>query len=52
MSYAVIPPGVAWALHRNDTLSPWRILAASGVIALLKLVLTAGLLILVALAVQ
>ena len=52
VSYAVIPPGVAWALHRNHTLSPWRILAASGVIALLKLVLTAGLLILVALALQ
>ncbi len=52
LSYAVIPPLVAWALHRNGTLSPWRVLVASGVIALLKLVLTAGLLMLVALAVQ
>ena len=52
VSYAVIPPGVAWALHRNHTLRPWRLLAASGVIALLKLLLTAGLLVLVALAAQ
>ena len=52
VSYAAIPPTVGWALHHNGTLSPWRLVAASGVIGLLKLVLTAGLLILVALAVQ
>ena len=52
VSYGAIPPLVAWALHRNHTLTPWRMLAATGTLALLKLVLTAGLLMVVALAVQ
>ncbi len=52
VSYAAIPPAVAWALHRNGGLQAARVLVASGVLALLKLVLTAGLMVLVALAAQ
>ncbi len=43
VSYAVIPLAVALALHRNGHLRLAAWLAASGVIAGLKLLLTAGL---------
>jgi hypothetical protein len=49
ISYAAIPLAVAWALARNGSLRPHLVLGASAVIALLKLVLTAGLLIALAL---
>jgi hypothetical protein len=49
-SYAVIPPAAALALARNGRLHPLTLLAASVVLALLKLVLTAVLLVLFALA--
>jgi hypothetical protein len=52
VSYAVIPPAVAWALRRNRSMGAVRVVVASGVLALLKLVLTAGLMVLVALAAQ
>jgi hypothetical protein len=41
VSYAVIPPAVAAALHRNGALRLSTWLVASGVIAALKLLLTA-----------
>ncbi|MEW6268708.1 MAG: hypothetical protein AB1689_05350 [Thermodesulfobacteriota bacterium] len=41
VSYAIIPPAVALALHRNRALRVSTWLAASGVIAALKLLLTA-----------
>jgi hypothetical protein len=50
VSYAVIPLGVALALHRNGSLRLLPLVAASGVLALVKLVLTAALLIAIALA--
>lgn len=50
VSYAVIPAGVTAALYRNGSTRPLAILAASGVLALLKLVCTAGLLVAIALA--
>ena len=52
VSYAAIPPAVAWALHRNGGMQAVRVVVASGVLALLKLVLTAGLMVLLALAAQ
>jgi hypothetical protein len=52
VSYAVILPAVAWALHRNHSMRPARVIVASGVLAVLKLVLTAGLMLLLALAAQ
>jgi hypothetical protein len=50
VSYGAIPPAVMAALARNGTLTPRLLVAASAVIALLKLVLTAGLLVAIALA--
>jgi hypothetical protein len=52
LSYAVIPPAVAWALRRNGSSHALRIVVASGVLALLKLLITAGLLVLLALLAQ
>ncbi len=50
LSYGVIPLAVAAALHRNGRARPLPILVASAVIALVKLVLTAGLLVVLAIA--
>ncbi len=50
LSYGVIPVGVAAALYRNGRVRLLPVVVASAVIALLKLVLTAGLLVVVALA--
>jgi hypothetical protein len=50
VSYGVIPPAVAVALHRRGTLGPLVLVTASAVVALVKLVLTAGILIVLALA--
>ena len=50
VSYGVIPAGVAAALYRNGSVRPLLVLAASGVLALLKLVVTAALLVAIALA--
>jgi hypothetical protein len=50
VSYAAIPLAVTLALHRNRTLRPGLLLAASAVLAGLKLLLTAGLLVAFALA--
>jgi len=50
VSYGVIPPAVWLALHRNGAARPATVLAASAVVALVKLVVTAGLLVVVALA--
>ena len=49
LSYGIIPLATAGALHRNGAARPGRIVAASAVIALVKLVLTAGLLVVLAL---
>jgi hypothetical protein len=50
VSYGVIPPAVAGALYWNRGLRPGVLLGASAVIGLVKLVLTAGLLVAIALA--
>jgi hypothetical protein len=49
VSYAAIPLAAAWALGLNGRLRLHFVLGASAVIALLKLVVTAGLLIALAL---
>lgn len=49
ISYGVIPPAVVAALAWNRTWSVWRAVAASAILALAKLVLTALLLLIVAL---
>jgi hypothetical protein len=50
VSYGVIPPAVALALHRNRSARLPLVLGASAVIALVKLLLTAALLVVIALA--
>ena len=50
VSYGIIPPGVIVALRRNGCLRLSLLLAASAVIALVKLLVTAGLLVGIALA--
>ncbi len=50
VSYAVIPLAVTVALSRRGVPRVWQVLAASGVLALVKLIVTAGLLIILALA--
>jgi hypothetical protein len=50
VSYGVIPPLAAVALRRNGALAPASLLGATLVIALVKLVVTAGLLVAFALA--
>jgi hypothetical protein len=50
LSYLAIPPMVAAALWRNNAFSLGRWAAASSVIALLKLVATAGLMVVLTLA--
>lgn len=50
ISYGVIPPATAAALHRNGRARPALIVGASVLIALAKLLLTAALLIAAALA--
>lgn len=50
VSYAAIPLAVALALYRNARLGVLPVLVASAVIALVKLVATAGLLVVLALA--
>ncbi len=50
VSYAAIPPAVWVALRRNGAARPATVFAASAVVALVKLVVTAGLLVVVALA--
>ena len=50
VSYGVIPPATAIALHRNHNARLPLLAGATVVIALLKLLLTAGLLVVVALA--
>ena len=49
VSYAVIPAAVAVVLHRTGELRPARLVAASAVLALVKLVITAALLVALAL---
>jgi hypothetical protein len=49
LSYAAIPVAAAWALGRNRRLRPQLLLGASVVIALVKLVVTAALLVALAL---
>ena len=49
VSYGVIPLATAAALQRNGAARPARIVAASAVIALVKLVVTAALLVTIAL---
>jgi hypothetical protein len=49
VSYSAIPPAVVCALQCNRSLRFGRALVASGVLALLKLVVTAGLMVLIAL---
>jgi hypothetical protein len=50
VSYGIIVPAVAAALYRNRSLRPVLLLTAITVIALVKLLLTAGLLVAIALA--
>jgi len=50
LSYAIIPPAVAAAFYRNGKMRLVPIIVASGVIALVKLVLTAVLLVLIGVA--
>jgi hypothetical protein len=50
ISYGIIPPLVAWALWRNGEARPMRIIEASVVVAFVKLVVTAVLMIAIALA--
>ena len=50
VSYGVIPPAVAVALRRSGRVRPLVVVGASAVIALVKLVVTAALLVAVALA--
>jgi hypothetical protein len=50
VSYGVIPPAVVVALRRNGSARPGLVLGASAAISLVKLVLTAALLVAVALA--
>lgn len=50
LSYAAIPPAVALALYRNDKMKSVTVIVASVVISLLKLVLTAALLVLIGVA--
>jgi hypothetical protein len=50
VSYAAIPLAVALALYRNARLGLLPVVVASAVIALLKLIATAGLLVVLALA--
>jgi hypothetical protein len=50
LSYAVIPAAVAAALHRNREARPVTIVVASAVIALVKLVVTAALLVIAGMA--
>ena len=50
LSYGAIPFAVALALYRNRSLRLGSFVAGSAVIALLKLVATAGLLVLIAIA--
>ena len=50
VSYGIIPPAVAGALYWNRGFRPALLLGASTVIALVKLVLTAALLVAIALA--
>jgi hypothetical protein len=50
VSYGVIPPAVVLALGRNGSIDLARVLGASAVIALVKLLVTAGLLVVIALA--
>jgi hypothetical protein len=50
ISYGIIPPLVVWALWRNGEARLLRILEASAVVALVKLVVTAVLMIGIALA--
>ncbi len=50
LSYAAIPPAVALALYRNEKMKPATVIVASVVISLLKLVLTAALLLLIGMA--
>jgi hypothetical protein len=52
VSYGVIPFAVAGALAQNRRLRPMLLLGASAVLALIKLVLTAGLLVVLAIAGQ
>jgi hypothetical protein len=49
VSYGVIPLAVAVALHRNGAARPGLVFGATVVIALVKLVVTAGLLVVLAL---
>ena len=50
VSYAVIPPSVAAALWRNRRARPMLVIGGSAVLAAIKLVLTAGLLVMLAIA--
>jgi hypothetical protein len=50
ISYGVIPPAVALALRRNGRARVALVVGASAVVAVLKLLLTAGLLVVIALA--
>lgn len=50
VSYAVIPIAVTAVFARHGVPRVWQVVAASGVLAAVKLVLTAGLLIVLALA--
>jgi hypothetical protein len=50
VSYGIVPVGVVVALRREGRLRPAAVAGATAVIALLKLVLTAGLLVALALA--
>jgi hypothetical protein len=50
ISYGVIPVAVVGALHRNGTARPALVAGATLVIALVKLILTAALLVVLALA--
>jgi hypothetical protein len=45
VSYGIIPPAVALALRRNGTATTALVLGASAIIALVKLLVTAGLLV-------
>lgn len=50
VSYGMIPPAVVLAFHRNGSVRLPLVLGASAVIALVKLLVTAGLMVVVALA--
>jgi len=50
VSYLVIPPAAAVALYRNGAARPVRILEASALLVVVKLLVTAALLIVIALA--